>query len=118
MPSGEFSSIRIDVPLADAVLYFFVEESDSSSWDPWWGTLYSYLASYATRDMGWYFEPIQGIFCSERRLSQEQTSELLDVLKTAPQKQVEEHSTLRKSIKLLANPDRPANLMFFRDSVS
>jgi hypothetical protein len=117
MQSIEFSSIRIDVPLNDLTLYFFVRESHSS-WDPWWEALYSHLVSYAAPDMEWRLEPIQNVFCAERHLSQEETSQLLDMLKTAPQKEIDEHSTLRKSIKKLGNRERPASLMYFRDGTS
>ena len=117
MPSVEFTSIRIDVPLVSTVLYFFVNESDSS-WDPWWGRLYSYLASYAAPEMVWHLEPIQNVVWAERGLTQEETSELLSVLKAAPQKEIDGHATLEKSIRLLVDRDRPASLMFFRDRVA
>lgn len=117
MLSAKLSTIRIDVPLVSTVMYFFVNESKSSL-DPWWGTLYSYLAAYARPDMEWREHPTGDDFYAERDLSKQETSQLLDMLKTAPQKQTDEHRTLGKSIKLLTSRDRPASLMFFRDRIT
>lgn len=112
--SRSIRTIRIDLPLKSTYAYFFVDPADRNS-DPWWGTLWEYLLTFATAGLIWQYEPVQDKFWSRPALTDDQRRDIWFFLRTAPSEQVAEHRTLRRAVEL--DPDRVTQLevMYFSD---
>jgi hypothetical protein len=107
-------TVRVDVPLRKgAVLYFFVSPSHQK-WDPWWARLFEFLRAFVSAEASWTLAEMQKVLVQMRSLSEAETAQLLEELRTAPPAEIEGHRSLRRSIKELSRRNITARLVFFK----
>ena len=110
----QIRTVRIDVPLRSTCAYLFVD-TEQVRWDPWWGSLYEYLLSLATKSLEWQREPVQNVHVARPELTDEQRGDVVRFLRTAPAQQVAEHRTLRRAVELTPERERRLELMYFSE---
>jgi hypothetical protein len=113
MTARSIDTVRLDVlPLVTATAYMFVTP-DQAKFGPWWHRLYDYLTSLAPKDLGWAFEPIQGIYVARPMLHDEERDGIVAFLRTAPAKEIEERRTLKRALSLTAEQQANLALVYF-----
>jgi hypothetical protein len=110
--SHRIRQVRIDVPLRTTCAYLFVDP-EQAKWDPWWGELYELLLQLAPAQMSWQHEPMQGVYVARPELTVEQRKALSDFLRSAPERQMEEHRTLRRAVELTSEQVRRLEVVYF-----
>ncbi len=105
-------SVRIDVPLKNSVVYFFVD-LEQSKWDPWWAALYEHLLRLMPVTLEWSYDSVQDVFVARPELTDEQRVALVRFLRTAPVRQIDEHRTLRRAVELDVGDERKVEVTYF-----
>jgi hypothetical protein len=93
----------------------FVHESQEK-WHPWWKDLYRYALGFAV-DLQWEYEPVQRVLVARPTLSTEQRTDLGAFLRTAPDEQVSEHTTLRRATGLTLEQQSKLAIVYFAEAV-
>lgn len=111
MSGEEKTTIRVDVQLQHgATLYFFVRRYQS--WNSWWAQLFAFLNSFAPPAPDEHALEL----LPRRDLSVEETASVLRELRSAPEAEVSQHRSLRKTIDELSRVGSRCSLVFFRDT--
>lgn len=116
-PATSYRTIRIDLAThSGGAVYFFVHSGDAISWDPWWGRLFSLLASFAPPDLHWRRIDLAGpTLVARYSMDDAQVAQLREVLRGAPLTEVAGHRTLRRAIEWQSRPECLRRVAFFRE---
>lgn len=104
--------MRIDVPLQNTYAMLFID-ADQFSWDPWWKSLYEFLLAMAPSPLNWEYESVQGMYVARADLSDEKKGQLVEFLRTAPTREIAEHRTLQRAVKLISEQVKRIRLLYF-----
>lgn len=104
---------RIGIPTATSHTFLFVGP-ECEQWDPWWSRLHEFLLEQSLGLTTWTYDPERSLFVGDVALSEVQKSALMRFLRTAPDREIAEHKTLRRAVGLPEAAAVLANLMLFR----
>jgi hypothetical protein len=106
--------IRIDIPLKDAYLYFFIDPFRENP-SPWWTAFIDYLQKLPPRPLPWRTHSTGIGMVAWLELSEEKKLQLVDFIKTAPLSDVEDHMTLKKAVKMTNEQAKKLRIVYFTD---
>jgi hypothetical protein len=113
--SHDYSSIRLEVRMgAGPIFFFFVDTDLGERWAPWWDQLYALLASLASGDLEWKYEPVQGHWYARLALTSENKEAIARELRRAPASEATEHRALRKTLRELAEGGELVGVVFYK----
>lgn len=104
---------RIGIPTATSHAFLFVGP-ECEQWDPWWHRLREFLLEQSRGVTTWTYDPERQIFVGDVALTEAQKAALMRFLRTAPEREIAEHKTLRRAIALPEAASALASLMLFR----
>jgi hypothetical protein len=110
----QIRQVRIDVPLRQSYAYLFVGP-EFASWDPWWMSLYQFLVGMAPQTPDWRHEPELDVVVARARLGDAERTSIVEFLRSAPARELEEHRTLRRASELTPEQVARVELLYFAE---
>ncbi len=108
--------VRIDLPLKETRLYWFVDPSHLEL-DPWWGRFLEFLLTFSSNELEWIISPTGDSAVSRPQLTRLQRADIVHFIRTAPERQIATHRTLRRAVEMTRVQEEGLELVYFSNDV-
>lgn len=109
--------VRVDILMKSAWIYLFVERSHSK-WDLWWGRFFEFLMTFESDELEWHIHPEGDSAVCRPRLTELARAHIVNFIRTAPQSQIDTHTTLRRAVEMTRAQQECFELVYFSGDIS